>query len=82
MQLLANGALLSKSGKQVQKTLKQHFVSKARWCLSALKDAISIWAERSRQRRALAQLNSYQLKDIGLTRSDALNEASKPFWHQ
>jgi uncharacterized protein YjiS (DUF1127 family) len=37
-------------------------------------------AERSRQRRALAQLNDFDLRDIGLTRSDAAGEAAKPFW--
>jgi uncharacterized protein YjiS (DUF1127 family) len=41
------------------------------------------WNERSRQRRRLgelADLNDYLLKDIGLTRDEALREAEKPFW--
>jgi uncharacterized protein YjiS (DUF1127 family) len=41
------------------------------------------WNERSRQRKALgelADLNDYLLKDIGLTRDEALREAEKPFW--
>jgi uncharacterized protein YjiS (DUF1127 family) len=38
------------------------------------------WLERSRQRRQLAELNDYMLRDIGLTRVDAWNEAEKPFW--
>lgn len=45
---------------------------------------LAIWiragAERSRQRRALAQLNDSQLKDIGLTRRDVVEESGKPFW--
>lgn len=35
---------------------------------------------RQRQRRMLANMNEHQLKDIGLTRADALHEAQKPFW--
>ncbi|WP_035478741.1 DUF1127 domain-containing protein [Aliagarivorans marinus] len=35
---------------------------------------------KQRSRRALARLSPHQLKDIGLSRADAINEASKPFW--
>ena len=38
------------------------------------------WAERARQRRQLLSLESRMLKDIGITRADALREAAKPFW--
>ncbi|WP_250655482.1 DUF1127 domain-containing protein [Alkalimarinus coralli] len=38
------------------------------------------YRENSRQRRQLAQLPDYLLKDIGITRADALKEAEKPFW--
>ena len=37
-------------------------------------------SERSRQRRALAELDNHFLKDIGKTRQEAMAEASKPFW--
>lgn len=33
-----------------------------------------------RERRALARLDSHALKDIGLTRDEALHEARRPFW--
>jgi uncharacterized protein YjiS (DUF1127 family) len=33
-----------------------------------------------RQRRALAQLDSRLLDDIGVSREDAVREAAKPFW--
>ena len=36
--------------------------------------------ERGRQRHALARLNDSQLKDIGLTRRDVVEESGKPFW--
>ena len=35
---------------------------------------------RLRTRRALLRLNAEQLKDIGLTRQQALDEAQRPFW--
>ena len=41
------------------------------------------WIARARQRRALAdlaELNAHLLRDIGLTRDEALREASKWFW--
>ena len=38
------------------------------------------WVVRSRQRRALAELDARQLSDIGLSPSDARSEAGKPFW--
>jgi uncharacterized protein YjiS (DUF1127 family) len=44
---------------------------------------IHTWIERSRQRRALlglAERNDYLLKDIGISQSEALREAEKPFW--
>jgi uncharacterized protein YjiS (DUF1127 family) len=46
--------------------------------------AIAIWlwraSERRRTRRALLSLNDEQLKDIGLSRSQAFAEAVRPFW--
>jgi hypothetical protein len=38
------------------------------------------WLGRAQQRCALADLNDYQLRDIGLSPDDARLEASKPFW--
>jgi uncharacterized protein YjiS (DUF1127 family) len=42
------------------------------------------WFARSRQRRALreiAERNDFHLlKDIGVSREEALREANKPFW--
>jgi uncharacterized protein YjiS (DUF1127 family) len=33
-----------------------------------------------RQRRALLSLNAAMLKDLGISRADALQEGHKPFW--
>jgi uncharacterized protein YjiS (DUF1127 family) len=41
---------------------------------------ISVWLERSRQRKQLASLDEHLLNDIGYTREQARIEYSKPFW--
>jgi uncharacterized protein YjiS (DUF1127 family) len=41
---------------------------------------VSSWIERAHQRRALAGLNDHQLRDLGITRVDAMREVEKPFW--
>jgi len=38
--------------------------------------------EQRRQRRWLLRLDDRMLKDIGITRADAVNEASKPCWRK
>lgn len=48
-------------------------------CCKAL-EIVMIWQERAEQRCALKELDSRQLKDIGITRADASREAAKPFW--
>lgn len=37
-------------------------------------------AALARQRHALAALDDAMLRDIGLTRDQAMNEAARPFW--
>jgi uncharacterized protein YjiS (DUF1127 family) len=44
---------------------------------------LEVWIDRSHQRRQLgelAELNDYLLRDIGVSREEALREAAKPFW--
>lgn len=48
--------------------------------LAALVDLLLEWQERAEQRRALARLDDYMLRDIGLTRADVAAEHAKPFW--
>jgi uncharacterized protein YjiS (DUF1127 family) len=43
---------------------------------------LAVWQDRIQQRRRLAAMPDYLLKDIGVTRVDALREASKPFWKE
>ncbi len=47
---------------------------------SAALRMIWFWMERSRQRRALADLDDRLLRDIGLTRDEARRECANPFW--
>ncbi|MEP3045934.1 MAG: DUF1127 domain-containing protein [Roseibium sp.] len=38
------------------------------------------WSQTARSRRQLSSLTDAELKDIGVTRDQALREAVKPFW--
>jgi len=38
------------------------------------------WSERSRQRAGLRDPSEHLLKDISITRQQALDEANRPFW--
>lgn len=38
------------------------------------------WQELARDRRRLQEMDERMLKDIGISRADALHEASRPFW--
>jgi uncharacterized protein YjiS (DUF1127 family) len=43
---------------------------------------IDTWRQRVRDRRALAQMDELSLRDLGLTRHEALYEVRKPFWRE
>ncbi len=53
---------------------------RARWNIAALLALIGTWRGRMQERRALAGLCDRALRDIGVTRIDAMREAEKPFW--
>jgi len=38
------------------------------------------WLQNARTRRQLAELDSRQLADIGISPSERIGEISKPFW--
>ena len=48
--------------------------------LAILSRAVRVWRILKRTRRQLAELDDRQLRDVGLTRGQALREHSKPFW--
>jgi uncharacterized protein YjiS (DUF1127 family) len=43
-------------------------------------DAIALWHERARSRHNLLTMSDHMLRDIGIDRSLAAREGSKPFW--
>jgi uncharacterized protein YjiS (DUF1127 family) len=48
--------------------------------LTQIAETLHVWRERVRRRRALAQWSDRDLHDVGISRSDIINEAEKPFW--
>jgi len=50
--------------------------------LEAVLDRLSVWSERSRQRRRLADLDDRLLRDIGLSRAEVELECHRPFWRE
>lgn len=49
------------------------------WMTAACELALT-WISRSKERRALAALDQYALKDIGISAADVEAEYRKPFW--
>jgi uncharacterized protein YjiS (DUF1127 family) len=43
-------------------------------------ETLHVWRQRQVQRRQLAQLSARDLHDVGLSWSDIVYEAEKPFW--
>ncbi|MBV1788042.1 DUF1127 domain-containing protein [Marinobacterium sp. D7] len=43
---------------------------------------IGTWHQRHRQRDQLMALSPWMLKDIGISRTDALHEGGKAFWRE
>ena len=41
---------------------------------------IAMWQSRAKQRRELQELESWALRDLGLSKAEAASEAAKPFW--
>ena len=51
-----------------------------RGLLAAAAANLRHWHRLSRERRMLAQLTDYELKDFGANRGDVERELSKPIW--
>ena len=62
------------------KTRRGGFAGLAVGLAIALTDRLDLWQRRLRDRDMLRAMSTAQLKDIGLSRADALNESEKPFW--
>lgn len=62
-------------------SIAQSALSKSPNAANALR-RYNLWRSRWKQRRQLARLSDVMLKDIGISRSDADAEISKPFWKE
>lgn len=50
------------------------------YSLHSVRATLESWFQRARQRRQLLSLSDRMLKDIGISRADAVAEGEKPFW--
>jgi uncharacterized protein YjiS (DUF1127 family) len=50
-----------------------------RWTRTTI-STVAVWAQRSRNRHALARLDDHQLQDVAISPADAHRESAKPFW--
>jgi uncharacterized protein YjiS (DUF1127 family) len=58
-------------------TMRNHHVPGV-W--AALSETFHLWYQRFRTRRELTHWSDRDLHDVGLTWSDVVREAEKPFW--
>ena len=58
----------------------RHLRHSARPQLGRFIEMIGVWQRRARERRELLELDDFLLRDIGLTRAEAIRLARKPFW--
>ena len=62
--------------KRGAKPLAEILLNAAVWLVFALLR----WQELAQQRRRLLSLDDRMLKDIGITRAEAMREGTRPFW--
>lgn len=48
--------------------------------VASLGNVMLAWSHRYEERRRLAEMPDYLLRDLGINRAEADHEASKPFW--
>ncbi len=71
---------ISRDSVPVRVTTGRSFTSQLGSLLVALARRIAGYAERRRSRLALLEMTDEQLKDIGVSRADAWNEARRSVW--
>jgi len=67
------------SGQATSAASLQRFVHWGIWWHTVL-DTVELWRRRGRERRELLRLGDVELRDFGVSRSEAIGEANKPFW--
>ena len=48
--------------------------------LRSMLSLLAKWARRAYERRQLAQLDSRELSDLGISHGERMTELAKPFW--
>jgi uncharacterized protein YjiS (DUF1127 family) len=72
---MCRSAVAASELKKLAKSRRSRVFSMAYWVTLAL-----CCLERRRQRKALLELDDRMLADIGITKSQAIDEGKKPFW--
>jgi uncharacterized protein YjiS (DUF1127 family) len=63
------------------------------WCVGAaiaavvraacgIRAVVAAWRQRDQERRELTGMSEFELRDIGISRSDVGNEVRKSFWQE
>jgi uncharacterized protein YjiS (DUF1127 family) len=60
-----------------QQTMTNHHVP---GILTQLSETLHVWRQRYQSRRELTQWTDRDLHDVGMSWSDIVHEAEKPFW--
>jgi uncharacterized protein YjiS (DUF1127 family) len=60
-----------------QQTMTNHHVP---GILTQLSETLHVWRQRYQSRRELTQWTDRDLHDVGISWSDIVHEAEKPFW--
>lgn len=58
---------------------RRRYVISSLW-RGQIRDLLSLWRKRVRQRRELRDLEPHQMRDAGIDPETVRREAAKPFW--
>ncbi|MBW9090587.1 DUF1127 domain-containing protein [Rhizobium wenxiniae] len=50
------------------------------WLTKMIRLVWLVWPDRRHQRSVLRQMGDTQLRDLGISRSEAMREGRRPFW--
>jgi uncharacterized protein YjiS (DUF1127 family) len=77
--MLRTAAIQIRGGRQ-SKGLRRLLNPEWRTSAGSLAFVVSLWLERARTRRVLAELDEHLVRDIGRTPIEAQRESARPFW--
>ena len=75
---------MSTTPTMMQTIVLRSTASRPRWraLLDRVKTIVTIWVDRERSRRMLANFDGRLLREIGMTEADRRYECAKPFWRE